>query len=171
MELADSLRKKIRFRIGDACGPFSCTSDMWTSQSMQAYMALTPHYITADFKIKNITLEAKLVLEKHTGEMIENEMRNSFLSWKLDLTCLTMMVRDSGFNMLKACKNWNVPHFLCIGHSLHLLVGPLLISKKKATNLLTQQKISWQMKMVTIITIYFLVMYLMTLSTTTSSKT
>ena len=43
------------------------------------------------------------------------------------------MLRDSGSNMVKACEDWGVAHFPCIGHSLHLVVGPfLLIPKKKS---------------------------------------
>ena len=42
-----------------------------------------------------------------------------------------MMLRDSGSNMVKACVDWGIPHFPCIGHSLHLVVGPFLLEKKK----------------------------------------
>ena len=42
-----------------------------------------------------------------------------------------MMIRDSGSNMVRACNDWEIPHFSCVGHSLHLVVGPLLVDKKK----------------------------------------
>ena len=53
-----------------------------------------------------------------------------------------MLLRDSGSNMVKACNDWRlshnpelgVPHFPCIGHSLHLVVGPFLLEKKKKSN-------------------------------------
>ena len=41
------------------------------------------------------------------------------------------MLRDSGSNMVKACVDWGIPHFPCIGHSLHLVVSPFLLQKKK----------------------------------------
>ena len=53
-----------------------------------------------------------------------------------------MVLRDSGSNMVKACNDWclshnpdlDMPHFPCIGHSLHLVVGPFLLEKKKKSN-------------------------------------
>lgn len=42
-----------------------------------------------------------------------------------------MMLRDSGSNMVAACRMWKISHFPCIGHSLHLVVGPFLVEKKK----------------------------------------
>jgi hypothetical protein len=58
-------------------------------------------------------------------------MAESFMKWNLDSACLTMMLQDSGSNMVKACTDWGIPHFPCIGHSLHLVVGPFLILSKK----------------------------------------
>lgn len=45
-----------------------------------------------------------------------------------------MMLRDSGSNMVKACNDWNIHHFPCIGHSLHLVVGPFLVIPKRKGN-------------------------------------
>ena len=42
-----------------------------------------------------------------------------------------MMLHDSGSNMVKACRDWGIDHFACIGHSLHLVIGPFLVKKKK----------------------------------------
>ena len=58
------------------------------------------------------------------------EMETSFLNWGLDKDRLSMMLRDSGSNMVKACKDWKIKHFPCIGHSLHLVVGPFLLVPK-----------------------------------------
>ena len=58
------------------------------------------------------------------------EMETSFLNWGLDKDRLSMMLRDSGSNMVKACKDWKIKHFPCIGHSSHLVVGPFLLVPK-----------------------------------------
>jgi hypothetical protein len=42
---------------------------------------------------------------------------------------MTMMVRDNSANVVKACKVWGVSHFGCVGHTLHLIVGPLFVHK------------------------------------------
>ena len=41
-----------------------------------------------------------------------------------------MMLRDNASNAIKACRDWGIPHFGCIGHTLHLIVGPLFVHKK-----------------------------------------
>ena len=41
-----------------------------------------------------------------------------------------MMVRDSGSNVIKACREWGIPNFSCVGHNLHLITGPLLMKPK-----------------------------------------
>jgi hypothetical protein len=42
-----------------------------------------------------------------------------------------MMMRDNAFNGIKACNNRVIWHFSCIGHSIHLVIGPFLIEKHK----------------------------------------
>lgn len=113
------------------CSTFSVTTDMWSSRTMKAFMALTINYLTKEFDLKNYTLEVKPVLGKHTGEMILQELQQSFSKWGLSSSDLSMMLRDSGSNIVKACNDWKINHFPCIGHTLHLIVGPFLVPKKK----------------------------------------
>ena len=124
------MKKSIKHNIQLNCTYFSSTSDMWSSQTMKAFMALTIHFLTEEFMMRSYTLEAKPVQGKHTGEMIMGDIKTSFLNWGLDKDRLSMMLRDSGLNMVKACKDWKIKHFPCIGHSLHLVVGPFLLVPK-----------------------------------------
>jgi hypothetical protein len=39
------------------------------------------------------------------------------------------MLRDNASNAIKACRDWGISHFGCIGHSLHLIVGPLFVQR------------------------------------------
>ena len=71
---------------------------------------------------------------KHTADFIREIMEKAFDEWNLDVECLSMMLRDSGSNMVKACNDWGISHFACVGHSLHLVVGPLFVKKRKKTN-------------------------------------
>lgn len=130
MEEYIELKTKVEKDIRDNCLYFCTTSDMWSSRTMKAFMALTLHYLTKDFRLRNFTLEVKPVLGKHTGDMIRTEMIESFQRWNLPKSNLTMMLRDSGSNMVKACEDWGITHFPCIGHSLHLVVGPFLLVPK-----------------------------------------
>jgi len=81
-------------------------------------MALTIHFLIDDFRMRSYSLEVKPVLGKHTGQMIRSEMESSFLKWGLNASKLSILRRDSGSNIVKACNNWGVRHFSCVGHSL-----------------------------------------------------
>jgi len=45
-----------------------------------------------------------------------------------------LMSRDNGSNIVKACRDWGIQHFGCIGHCLHLIVGPLFIGRDSNNN-------------------------------------
>lgn len=134
------LKATIEDDIRKNCLYFSATTDMWSSRSMAAFMAVTLHFLTADFILHNYNLEVKPVEGKHTGDMIRQELVDSFERWDLNPRFLSMMLRDSGSNIVKACKDWNIPHFPCIGHSLHLIVGPFLAGKKRVNQASSELK-------------------------------
>ena len=117
--------------IKASCSTFSMTTDMWSSRTRKAFMALTITFLTEEFDLRNYTLEVKPVVGKHTGEMILQELQQSLSKWGLSSSDLSMMLRDSGSNIVKACNDWKINHFPCIGHTLHLIVGPFLVPKKK----------------------------------------
>ena len=127
---ANDLKLAIRKELYSSCLYYSCSSDMWSSRHLKAFMALTLHFLTDAFNMRSYTLEIKPTLGKHTGDMIRGEIVESFKKWNLDITRLTMMLRDSGSNMVKACNDMEIRHFPCIGHSLHLVVGPFLVVPK-----------------------------------------
>ena len=76
-------------------------------------------------------LEIREVQGSHTGEMIMDELKSSFDAWNLNPMLLAMMIRDSGSNIKKACREWGISNFSCIGHNFHLITGPLLINLKE----------------------------------------
>ena len=82
----------------------------------------------------SFTLEVEQIEGKHTGDFIRESMEKAFGRWDLDVAMITMMLRDSGANMVKACTDWEIPHFPCVGHCLHLIVGPLLVEGKNKTS-------------------------------------
>jgi hypothetical protein len=54
----------------------------------------------------------------------------SFQKWGIPKENMTMMLRDNASNAIKVCCNREIPHFGCIGHTLHLVVGPLFVQKR-----------------------------------------
>ena len=129
-DLAKVIRSKLMKGIAEKCAFFSSTSDMWSSRLMKAFMAFTIHFLCDDFQRHNYTLAIKPTEGKHTGDLIREYMQNILKEWCLSEDRIVMMLRDSGSNMVKACEDWGIPHFPCIGHSLHLVVGPFLLEKK-----------------------------------------
>ena len=120
-ELAMKLASRMKDELQKYCLHYALTSDLWSSRTMQAFMAMTIHFLTKDFTMRNYTLEVFPVLGKHTADMIQGEMDMAMSNWNLKKENITMMLHDSGSNMVKACRDWGIDHFACIGHSLHLL--------------------------------------------------
>ena len=131
--LAQEIRAKIRKVLTEKCKVYGATSDLWSSRTMMAFMAFTVHFVCDEFQRHNYTLAVKPTVGKHSGNMIRTYMEDIVNEWGLSKNNLGMMLRDSGSNMVKACEDWGIDHFPCIGHSLHLVVGPFLLEKKKTT--------------------------------------
>jgi hypothetical protein len=110
---------------------FSLTTDIWSSRVMQSYLALTLHYLTDDFEMKTCVLEVKPLIGSHTAESIKSTLMASMDSFGLNTGKLSLLLRDNASNRVKACNNMDINHFGCIGHGLHLVVGPFFIWKKK----------------------------------------
>ena len=87
------------------CSHYVLTSDVWSSRTMQAFIAITIHFLTMDFSMCNYTLEVCPVLGKHTADMIQGEMDMVLSNWNLKKENITMMLCDSGSNMVKACRD------------------------------------------------------------------
>ena len=48
------------------------TSNLWTSQTVQAYLTVTAHFITEQWVLESYVLETKEMPECHTGRIIGN---------------------------------------------------------------------------------------------------
>ena len=101
---------------------------------MDSFMALTLQYVTDKFKMVNLTLEVSQLHGRHTGNFIKDELIKYFDLWGLNKENLVLMSRDNGSNIVKACRDWGIQHFGCIGHCLHLIVGPLFIKRDSNNN-------------------------------------
>ncbi|XP_028428641.1 zinc finger BED domain-containing protein 4-like [Perca flavescens] len=99
----------------------SLTSDMWTSIHMDAYLAITCHYINADDKLSTILLSVGKFPERHTAANIAATKTSVMEEWGIQgkVRCL---VTDGAANML-ACGNiLQLRHSICIAHAINLLV-------------------------------------------------
>jgi hypothetical protein len=68
MELGNYVMQLIRKDMKHSMLYFGLTTDIWSSRMMQSFMALTIHYLTNDFEMKNAVLEVKPLVGSHTGK-------------------------------------------------------------------------------------------------------
>lgn len=101
---------------------FYClTFDIWASRTTDSFLALTMHFVSADFDLKSYTLTIARFPGKHTGVRIADLVLSLMQKWELDALRLIKIVGDNGSNVIKAYKEMDVNHFGCIAHSLHLV--------------------------------------------------
>ena len=130
MKVAEWMENEINTQIHREMNYFSTTTNLWSSRRMTALMALTLHYLTEDFQMRDFTLEASPVEGNHTSTMIQNVLMTSYERWGLNIEKLSLMLRDGAANGKKVCDDWGIRRISCINNSLHLVVGPFLLLKK-----------------------------------------
>ena len=131
MKIAKVVSKEMSKAIHDSVDYFALTTDIWSSLTMQSFMAITLHALTEAFEMIDFTLEVKPLALRHTGENIKDYFQEIFVSRGLKKEKMVMMLRDNASNGIKACELFDIRSFGCIGHGFHLITGPFLLRKKK----------------------------------------
>lgn len=111
---------------------FTCaiTHDGWTSIAMQSYCAITVHFITRDWKLKNLCLEVNELQGKHTAENLRQSLLEAQRTWKFPDP---IAVTDNAANEVKTFSLLNWPRISCFGHNLNLAVKAALNVKEMDT--------------------------------------
>ena len=99
----------------------SLTADMWTSINMDAYLAVTCHYVDDSAKLATVLLGVLPFPETHTAVNITAAMRSLMEEWGTEGK-VTSIVTDAGANMVASVRSLNLRHALCFAHSLNLVV-------------------------------------------------
>lgn len=132
MEIYDSImRLKMREIIQELIDYFAMTSDVWSSKKMDSFMALTLHALTPEFEQIIFTLAVENLHERHTGEHLKDVTEALLVKWGISKEKLTLMLRDNAANAKKACELMEIDDFPCLGHCLHLILGPLFFHNNK----------------------------------------
>ncbi|CAB3234982.1 unnamed protein product [Arctia plantaginis] len=103
------------------------TTDCWTSNNNDSFVAVTAHYISPKFKFKSILLDCKGCPGSHTSELLAQQIKGIVLKWNL-LDKVNFAVSDNAHNICNAITNklrWK--HYGCFAHSLNLIVKEALI--------------------------------------------
>ncbi|KAJ4932479.1 hypothetical protein JOQ06_010900 [Pogonophryne albipinna] len=99
----------------------SLTADMWASINMDAYLAVTCHYVDDSAKLATVLLGVLPFPEAHTAVNITAAMRSLMEEWGTEGK-VTSIVTDAGANMVASVRSLNLRHALCFAHSLNVVV-------------------------------------------------
>ena len=95
----------------------SVTSDMWTNLANDAYISLTTHYISKEWKMESVCLGTIPVSERHTGDNIALWIEEILEKWGISTEKVVSFVHDNGSNFVRAGKilsekfEWSSEHF------------------------------------------------------------
>ncbi|XP_029942702.1 zinc finger BED domain-containing protein 1-like, partial [Salarias fasciatus] len=135
-------RERVKMEVQQAVA-VSITADMWTSVNMEAYLALTCHYINENLQLCTSVLGVQYFPQSHTADNLAQVKRGMMEDWAITnkVKCL---VTDAAPNMIASTRQLQIRHSICIAHSLNLLVKkscdqiPTLTSiRHKARNIVT----------------------------------
>lgn len=99
----------------------SLTSDMWTSIHLDAYLAVTCHFVNEQDTLSTVLLGVGHLPKAHTAENIAEVKKVLMEKWGIQnkVRCL---VTDAAPNMIASSKILKVRHTKCIAHTLNLIV-------------------------------------------------
>ncbi|XP_027877762.1 zinc finger BED domain-containing protein 1-like [Xiphophorus couchianus] len=99
----------------------SLTSDMWTSINMDAYLAVTCHFVEENEKLSLVLLGVQTFPQSHTAENIACVKASLMEEWGISgkVTC---MVTDGAPNMVACVRELKLHHHICVAHTLNLVV-------------------------------------------------
>ncbi|KAK7930580.1 hypothetical protein WMY93_006975 [Mugilogobius chulae] len=97
------------------------TSDMWTSLHMDAYLAVTCHFVNSAGCLTTVLLGVGHFPQSHTALNIAEKKTSLMEEWaiKEKVNCL---VTDGAQNMIACGRELQMRHTICIAHALNLVV-------------------------------------------------
>ncbi|XP_074537188.1 E3 SUMO-protein ligase ZBED1-like [Halichoeres trimaculatus] len=106
------------------------TADVWTSRATEAYLGVSCHFMSEDWKMKSFNLATMPLEERHTGANIMTWMEEVLAKFDILPTKIKAVVHDSGSNMVAAMRLLEEKHgwasIRCAGHTLQLIVNTAL---------------------------------------------
>ena len=96
MDLYISNKDQIQELLMEIPGKISFTTDIWTSPSTKAFLAITAHYVDKNWKLQNLLIDFVQIFGQHTGENI----KNTFVSALQNLSIHTKVIFTFCFNIM-----------------------------------------------------------------------
>lgn len=104
---------------------FSCTTDLWTSRAMDAYMTITVQMITESWEMDAWCLGCSEMNSDHKAENLLEALDETMEDWNMDKNKMSAVTTDNASNNIKAFSQrytW-IP---CFGHNLDLATDKAL---------------------------------------------
>ena len=91
---------------------------MWSATgTMTPYMAVTVHYIDAEWILQSHCLQTVFVPEVHTAENLAAALQEVLESWALPENRLACVITDNGSNIVAAIRSLKWNRLSCFGHN------------------------------------------------------
>lgn len=101
------------------------TTDCWTSENTESYVAVTAHYLNKNFEFQHFLLDYAVMRRQHTSLNLASEISRIVTEWNLQDKVL-LVVTDNASNIKNAITNLNWNHFGCFAHTINLIVKEAL---------------------------------------------
>lgn len=120
----ESAKQKAKAKVQKVAA-VSLTSDMWTSINMDAYLAVTCHFVGENTRLGLVLLGVQAFPQSHTAENIACVKASLMEEWGIT-NKVTCMVTDGAPNMVACVRELKQRHHICIAHTLNLIVKKAL---------------------------------------------
>lgn len=124
-------RKRLKVYLQTVVPVLALTTDGWTSCANEAFITITGHFITGDWRLVSVVLQITKMEERHTSENLAEYMVSSLIDdWGLKKESICAIVHDNAANMVKmqelltttfGCPSWC--SVSCTAHSLQLAIN------------------------------------------------
>ncbi|XP_037958832.1 zinc finger BED domain-containing protein 4-like [Teleopsis dalmanni] len=99
----------------------SLTTDMWTSNANESYLAVTAHFISQNWKFNSCLLSCVECRFQHTSENLAAEIKRIIDEWRLT-NKIFAVTTDNAANIIRAVTLCGWCHVPCFAHTLNLII-------------------------------------------------
>ena len=93
-----SIREKLQAKLDKEAILISLTTNIWTSAATEAYITVSAHYISPEWKLLSCVLETPGIPERHTGQNIADRLGDIADRWAINEK-VSVVVHDQAANM------------------------------------------------------------------------
>ncbi|CAI6009744.1 unnamed protein product [Closterium sp. NIES-65] len=100
MRLAKLAQERLKAELhAEGVGTVAMTHDIWTGADHRAYMAVTGHCLTADFELRQVTLDFRVLPAEHTAEKIVEVLEDVVRDWELEGRTIAVTTDNASSNV------------------------------------------------------------------------